>query len=111
MKIIILGVLALATVAVAAPPSGADASATIVRLESDNIGVDGFRYSYETSNGIAADEQGTLIAGTGKDDQGGIATKGSFKYVGPDGVTYTITFIADANGFQPQGAHLPVGPK
>lgn len=61
--------------------------------------------SYETSNGIAADEQGQLInAGT---DNEAIAVTGSFKYVGPDGVTYTVTYTADENGFQPHGDHIP----
>lgn len=60
---------------------------------------------YETSNGIAAQEQGQLKnAGS---EQEAIAVQGQFKYVGPDGVTYSVTYTADENGFSPQGAHLP----
>lgn len=62
-------------------------------------------FRYETSNGIAAQEQGTLKnVGT---EQESLSVQGQFKYVGPDGVTYTVTYIADDNGFQPQGAHIP----
>lgn len=62
-------------------------------------------FSYETSNSISAQEQGQLQnVGT---DQEGIAVRGQYSYVGPDGVTYTVVYIADENGFQPQGAHIP----
>ncbi|XP_022907034.1 flexible cuticle protein 12-like [Onthophagus taurus] len=102
MKVVIL--CALFALAYAAPQS-ADKDAVVVRSELDNIGVDGYKFAYETSNGIAADEQGSLQnAGT---DNESISVRGQFKYVGPDGVTYTVTYVADENGFQPQGAHIP----
>ncbi|XP_049822332.1 flexible cuticle protein 12-like [Aethina tumida] len=83
-----------------------DAEAQVLRSELDNIGVDGYKYGYETSNGIVADEAAHLV-NVGTDNEA-IAVHGSFQYVGADGVTYKVTYVADENGFQPQGAHLPV---
>lgn len=64
--------------------------------------------SYETSDGTSAQEQGEL-RNAGSENEA-IAVRGQFTYVGDDGVTYTVTYIADENGFQPQGAHLPKAP-
>ncbi|KRK01273.1 larval cuticle protein 65Ag1 [Drosophila yakuba] len=94
---------ALFAVALAAPSDD-----VVLKQEFDNIGVDGFNYAFETSNGIAAQEQGQLKnAGT---ELEALAVKGSFSFVADDGQTYTVNYIADENGFQPQGAHLPVAP-
>lgn len=65
--------------------------------------------SYETSNGIRADQQGYLKAiGTPLEAQ---VMTGSYSYTGPDGVVYTVTYIADENGFRAEGAHLPQPPR
>ncbi|KAG5675024.1 hypothetical protein PVAND_004964 [Polypedilum vanderplanki] len=65
--------------------------------------------SYETSNGIRADEQGFLKnPGTNVEAQ---VMQGSYSYTGPDGVVYTVTYIADENGFRAEGAHLPKAPE
>ncbi|XP_044266506.1 flexible cuticle protein 12-like [Tribolium madens] len=103
MKVIAIFAVILA-VALAAP-QGRDADAQVVRADIDNIGVGGYRYSYETSNGLSSDEQGE-IKNEGREDET-LVVRGQFSYVGPDGVTYTVTYIADENGFQPQGAHIP----
>lgn len=60
--------------------------------------------SYETGNGIRADESGRQ---TGPESQ---AVQGSYSYTGPDGKTYTVTYTADERGFIPQGDHLPTPP-
>ncbi|KAG4077087.1 hypothetical protein HA402_016074 [Bradysia odoriphaga] len=65
-------------------------------------------YSYETSNGIRADQQGYLKnPGSQVEAQ---VMQGSYSYTGPDGIVYTITYIADENGFRAEGAHIPTPP-
>ena len=34
-----------------------------------------------------------------------------FRYPLPDGQTFTLSFVADAEGFKPQSDHLPVAPE
>lgn len=36
-----------------------------------------------------------------------ISVTGSFSFLGQDGVLYTVRYIADENGFRPEGNHLP----
>ena len=60
---------------------------------------------YETSDGTSAQEQGQL-QNAGSENEA-ISVRGQFSFVGLDGQTYTVTYVADENGFQPQGAHIP----
>ncbi|KAJ8717033.1 hypothetical protein PYW08_005432 [Mythimna loreyi] len=78
-----------------------DRSASILRSESE-VNEQGFRYAYDTDNGIHADETGV--------EANGIQAAGSYSYTGDDGQVYSVTYTADANGFQPQGSHLPTPP-
>ena len=80
----------------------------ILRLESNNNGDGTYSYSYETGNGIAGDEKGQL-KNPGSQDEAQSAT-GSFTYTAPDGQKITVSYIADENGFQPVGDHLPTSP-
>ncbi|XP_067645818.1 larval cuticle protein 65Ag1-like [Eurosta solidaginis] len=101
MKFVIVFV-ALFAAALAAPPQH---EVEIVRQESD-VQPEGYRFGYTTSDGTQHDEEGQL-KNVGSEDEA-IVVRGSYSFVGDDGVTYTVNFIADENGFQPQGAHLPV---
>lgn len=70
--------------------------------------VDGsFRYAYETDAGVKVAEQGVQkIDG----DKQTLAVAGSYSYTAPDGSIVQLTYVADENGFQPTGDHLPVPP-
>ncbi|XP_013137124.1 PREDICTED: pupal cuticle protein 27-like [Papilio polytes] len=80
------------------PQQAAEKNAAILQ-QIQEIDETGFRYSYETSNGIRAEEAGDASR-----------TQGGFAYKGDDGNVYSITFTAGEGGFRPQGAHLPVAP-
>lgn len=64
-----------------------------------------FFFSYETSNGISASET-AQVQNAGSENEA-ISARGQYSYVGADGVNYVVQYVADENGFQPQGAHLP----
>lgn len=36
--------------------------------------------------------------------------QGDFKYTAPDGTPIALQYVANENGFQPSGAHLPTSP-
>ncbi|XP_068631287.1 flexible cuticle protein 12-like [Battus philenor] len=79
--------------------------AVVVVNEFDNIGVDGFAYKSETSDGKFAAAEGHLKS-LGPDGDA-LEVTGEYSYVGDDGITYRITYVANEKGFQPEGAHIP----
>lgn len=73
---------------------------------SDNIGLGGYNYGYELSNGQYHGESAQLTnAGT---ENEALAVRGSYGWVDPvTNQRFDITYVADENGFHPQGQHLP----
>ncbi|CAH2075262.1 unnamed protein product, partial [Iphiclides podalirius] len=106
-------VLCLIAIASAAPqaaqlrPTPKEQEVQLVRFDSDNDGLGGYNFAFEQSDGTKKEEQGEL-RNAGKEDEF-IAVKGSYSWVGPDGVLYTITYIADENGFKPTIEQGPGG--
>lgn len=58
--------------------------------------------SYETNNGIAAQEQGTPRNLGGNPPAIPVVAQGSYAYTSPEGVPVSITYTADENGFRPE---------
>ena len=87
----------------------------IIRQNSDLLPDGGFQYGFETEDGIRSEARGTPVSSNARDAEGraegrATAVRGSYSYTGADGQVYTVNYVADENGFQPQGAHLPVPP-
>nr|QGT33355.1 cuticular protein 2 [Microplitis mediator] len=104
-------ILGLVSMVLAAPVDQQSTSEIpIVRESHDGPNPDGsYSWSYEAGNGIQAQEEGSLSASENSKD-GALVVRGSYSYTGEDGVQYQIVYVADENGFQPQGAHLPTSP-
>lgn len=61
-----------------------------------------YLFSYETANGIKAQEVGTVKKASKPDSTDVIIAKGSFSYTAPDGTVISLNYAADdENGFQP----------
>lgn len=72
----------------------------ILRSNSNpNTGDGSYGYSYETANGIFAEEQGNYGSSTGR-----------FSFTSPEGKQVSLQYTADEFGFHPQGTHLPTPP-
>ncbi|XP_026489170.1 flexible cuticle protein 12-like [Vanessa tameamea] len=100
-------VFALVVAAAVALPTQIDSkNAVVEKNDLVNIGVDGYSYEVQTSDGKSVKEVGTL-KNVGTENEG-IEVRGEYSYYGDDGVLYSVTYIANEKGFQPQGAHLPV---
>ncbi|BET00898.1 cuticular protein [Nesidiocoris tenuis] len=93
-----------------APGGGFRPSGPVIPIVSfqnnPNQGDGSYSYSYETGNGIKAQEAGR--GGPGENQ--GTQAAGGFSYTGDDGQSYSISYTADEGGFRPQGAHLPTPP-
>ncbi|KOX67393.1 Larval cuticle protein LCP-17 [Melipona quadrifasciata] len=81
----------------------------ILRQSADGPNPDGsYSYSYETANGIQAQEVGYInYAGTKTESR---EAQGSYTYTAPNGEIVQVTYVANENGFQPQGSHIPTIP-
>ncbi|KAJ2946978.1 hypothetical protein O0L34_g16324 [Tuta absoluta] len=90
---------------------GGDArSAEILKYGNDVNGDGSYSYFYETNNGIAAQEQGSPRNFGGNPPVAPAVAQGSFSWTSPEGVPVAISYVADENGYQPQGDAIPTPP-
>lgn len=77
-----------------------DSEATIISNTFTDDGAGNFAFQYETSNAIKGEAKGnlkTITNADGNDGQGEVQ-QGSYSYVGDDGKTYQLKWVADENG-------------
>ncbi|CAG9560432.1 unnamed protein product [Danaus chrysippus] len=111
MKMRILLLLAVVAIASSAPQKPDNQVIAILKQEFDQQPDGSYVYSYETENGIKAEETGTLKKASSPDTSDVIVAQGGFSYTAPDGTVINLNYIADdENGFKPEGAHLPTPP-
>ncbi|XP_063587510.1 cuticle protein CP14.6-like [Penaeus indicus] len=117
MKFAIL--IALTVVAAAAPETGyslpdpstrggLEAADFVPILRDDRVQEEDGRYNYDIETG-----DGITVAESGSPDgpEGAIVASGQFSYTAPDGSLIKLTYVANEDGFQPEGDHLPVAPE
>ncbi|KAL7293076.1 hypothetical protein TKK_0013520 [Trichogramma kaykai] len=83
----------------------------VKELASNNDGLGKYQFAYELSDGQrreeSADVQVVREARSGEETVL-LRQTGSFSYVSPDdGKTYSVKYVADENGFQAVGEHIP----
>ncbi|CAG9796731.1 unnamed protein product [Diatraea saccharalis] len=67
--------------------------------QKHNYDEDKYDFDFETENKIRAEEK-AFIKNPNTIDEG-IASKGFYEYIGPDGFLYRVDYTADENGFRP----------
>jgi hypothetical protein len=67
-------------------------------------------HSFESADGIKVETSGSQKKVGPKAEDIGTVSKGSYSYTAPDGTLITVNWVADENGFQPTGDHLPTPP-
>ncbi|XP_046630058.1 prisilkin-39-like [Neodiprion virginianus] len=83
---------------------GSESYARIVNQDQASAPDGSYRYSYQTENGITAAESGSSVVGRNGPEE---AVVGEYAYTAPDGTPIQVRYTADANGFHPQGVHIP----
>ncbi|GJQ69730.1 hypothetical protein Trydic_g22296 [Trypoxylus dichotomus] len=80
-------------------------TATILQQDYTNEGAGNYNFAYHTSDGMSREEKAEL-KNVGSENEA-LVVQGSFTYVGVDGVTYTVNYVADENGYRPSAEHIP----
>ncbi|KAJ8921387.1 hypothetical protein NQ315_003003 [Exocentrus adspersus] len=81
------------------------AKAKIIRNDFNLKDSGSFELNVDTSDGFHHDAYGYMENEGTK--EASLVIRGKYFYIGSDGVLYTVNYVADKNGFQPSGKHIP----
>lgn len=105
MKFLVLfAVLSVSAFAIPPKPKADSSDITVLSRSFSNDG-NAYKFGFEQSDGQKRDETGEVKL---IEKESGIVMRGSYSFIADDGITYTVNYVADENGFQPVGAHIPV---
>ncbi|MCL4144541.1 UNVERIFIED_CONTAM: hypothetical protein GTU68_047899, partial [Idotea baltica] len=92
-----------------APPAPAPAPAYVKILRDDRVNPEAGSYSFdvETEDGIVRSESGSPLSIEGNPT----GQQGSISFPLPNGETFSLKFVANENGYQPESPFLPVAPE
>jgi len=77
----------------------------LVSFRSDNDGLGGYDFAYQTVDGTSRQETGGINA------IGANSVQGSYSYISPEGVEVVVNYVADENGFQVDSPNVPAIPE
>ncbi|KAG6440626.1 larval cuticle protein LCP-14 [Manduca sexta] len=85
-----------------------DPEAVVVRNDYVQNPEGSYNYAFESNNGISGQAEGKFKVFD--KDSAAVVVAGSSQYKGSDGKVYSLTYVADENGYQPQADFLPTPP-
>ncbi|XP_060518262.1 endocuticle structural glycoprotein SgAbd-4-like [Cylas formicarius] len=107
-----IGVIISLVCGIYTAPQGPTAEPIKIISQTNEISPEGnYEWSFETANGIKAEEKGTLKKTNDPENPEAIVAQGQVSYTDNEGNQISLTYTADdEGGFQPQGSHLPTPP-
>ncbi|XP_033208729.1 endocuticle structural glycoprotein SgAbd-3-like [Belonocnema kinseyi] len=89
-------------------PQGGSEKDAVITSQQLEVNHDGsYVNNFETSNGISHQETGQTKQ---VDQETPVVAQGADSYTSPEGERVSFTYIADENGYQVQGSHIPTPP-
>lgn len=76
-----------------------DERSAVATADHNEVNPDGFKYDWETSNGIKVNSEGQL-----KDEHTQVV-HGEWQYTSPEGKVIKVSYVADENGYKPTISH------